>query len=161
VTEDQAKQLARSHFKKAYEFQMKGQLASAIEAYKLSIDIFPTSEAHTYLGWTHSFKGHYDDAISECHKAIKLDPEFGNPYNDLGAYLIEKGRYDEAIPWLKKAISAKRYDNYCYPHYNLGRAYERKSNWRRAMKCYEASVKANPKYTLGIKALNCLKALFN
>ena len=32
-----------------------------------------------------------------------MDPDFGNPYNDIGAYLIEMGRLDEAIPWLEKA----------------------------------------------------------
>jgi hypothetical protein len=32
-----------------------------------------------------------DDAITECHHAIEVDPDFGNPYNDIGAYLIEQG----------------------------------------------------------------------
>lgn len=58
-------------------------------------------------------------------------------------------------------MTAKRYDNYCYPHYNLGRVYEQKGNWLEALKCYEASLKANSNYTLARKALNRLKALFN
>jgi len=33
-----------------------------------------------------------------CKLAIGLDPDFGNPYNDIGAYLIELGQFDEAIP---------------------------------------------------------------
>ena len=161
MTEEEAKKIAQEIFRKAYDLQMAGELEEAIEQYKRSIEIFPTAEAHTFLGWTYSFQGHYEEAISECKEAIKIDPEFGNPYNDIGAYLIERGRLDEAIPWFQKAMVAKRYDSYCYPHYNLGRVYEQKGNWREALKCYEGSLKVNPDYTLARKALNRLKAILN
>src|SRR5207253_8419965 len=42
----------------------------------------------------------------ECKKAIAVDPTFGNPYNDIGAYLIERGEHAQAIPWLEKAIAS-------------------------------------------------------
>ena len=161
MTEDEAKKTAQDIFRKAYDLQMSGDLEDAIEQYKKSIEIFPTAEAHTFLGWTYSFQGRYEDAIVECKEAIKIDPDFGNPYNDIGAYLIERGKFDEAIPWFKKAMSAKRYDSYCYPHYNLGRVYEKKGKWQQALDCYETSLKANPDYTLAQKALNHLRALFN
>ncbi len=161
MTEEEAKKIAQEIFRKAYDLQIAGELEDAIEQYKRSIEIFPTPEAHTFLGWTYSFQRRYEEAISECKEAIKLDPEFGNPYNDIGAYLLEKDHLDEAIPWFQKAMAAKRYDSYCYPHYNLGRVYERKGNWREALKCYEGSLKANPNYTLARKALNRLKAILN
>ena len=161
MTEDEAKKIAQDIFRKAYDLQMSGELEDAIDQYKRSIEIFPTPEAHTFLGWTYSFQGRYEDAIQECKEAIKLDPEFGNPYNDIGAYLIEKGKLDEAIPWFRKAMGAKRYDSYCYPHYNLGRVYEKKGNWPEALRCYEASLKANSEYSLARKAFNRLRALFN
>ncbi|NIO09761.1 MAG: tetratricopeptide repeat protein, partial [Deltaproteobacteria bacterium] len=46
---------------------------------------FPTAEAYTFLGWTYSFMGQLNEAIEECQRAITLDPDFGNPYNDIGA----------------------------------------------------------------------------
>jgi Tfp pilus assembly protein PilF len=79
--------------------------------------------AHTFLGWAYSFQGKIDEAIQECEIAIQIDPDFGNPYNDIGVYLIEKGEYDEAIPWLTKAMEAKRYEPRHYPHINLSRVY--------------------------------------
>ena len=161
MTEEEARKIAFDIFRKAYDLQMAGELDTAIEEYKRSIEIYPTAEAHTFLGWTYSFQGRYEDAISECKEAIKVDPDFGNPYNDIGAYLIEKGRLDEAIPWFKKAMGAKRYDSYCYPHYNLGRVYEQKGNWKSALKCYEDSLKANPDYALAQRALNRLHGLMN
>ena len=148
-------------FQRAYKHQMKGELDVAVRFYRQSIEMFPTAEAYTFLGWTYSFMGKYDEAIAECHKAIQVDPDFGNPYNDIGAYLIEKGRFDEAIAWLEKATHAKRYDSYCFPHYNLGRIWEIKGDWDQAIQCYENALKSNPDYTPARRAMNGLKGLLN
>ncbi len=153
--------IALEHFQTAYEHQMKGELSEAVALYKKSIDMHPTAEAHTFLGWTYSFMGKYDDAIQECHKAIQVDPEFGNPYNDIGAYLIEKGRLDEAVPWLEKATKAKRYESYCFPHLNLGRIWEKKGRWSAAMEEYRLALKENPNYVLAARALKRLQTMSN
>ena len=155
------KEEAVNIFRKAYEHQMQGEFDQAEALYRKSIEIFPTAEAYTFLGWTYSLMGKYDDAITECRKAIQVDPDFGNPYNDIGAYLIEKGRPEEAIPWLEKAIVAKRYDSYCFPHYNLGRVWETKGEWVKALECYQRALKANADYTLADRALNRLQGLLN
>ncbi len=85
-------------WQEAYRYQMEGDLEQAIEYYKRSIAMHPTAEAHTYLGWTYSFQERLEEAIAECHRAIEIDPEFGNPYNDIGVYLMQQGKLDEAIP---------------------------------------------------------------
>ena len=161
MAEENDQKLAIEYFQRAYAHQLKGELDEAIEFYKKSIAILPTAEAHTFLGWTYSFLGRYDDAITECHRAIEIDPDFGNPYNDIGAYLIEQGALDEAIPWLEKAMLAVRYESYCFPHYNLGRVYERKHQWRKAIECYRDSLQQNPDYTLARAALRRLQARMN
>jgi Tfp pilus assembly protein PilF len=107
----------------AYRKQMGGDYASAIELYKGSIAEYPTAEAHTFLGWTYSFQGRFDEAIQECKIAIGVDPDFGNPYNDIGSYLVHLGQIQEAIPWLEKAKLAPRYEPRHFPYLNLGRIY--------------------------------------
>ena len=62
--------IALEHFQKAYEHQMKGELEEAVDLYKKSIDIHPTAEAYTFLGWTYSFMGRYDAAIEECRRTL-------------------------------------------------------------------------------------------
>src|SRR5216117_1371208 len=116
---------------------MNGEFEEAAELYKKSIEAFPMAEAYTFLGWTYSFMGRVDDAIAECHKAIEVDPTFGNPYNDIGAYLLQKNQPDEAIPWFERALQAPRYESYCFPHMNLGRAYESKKQWMKAKAAFE------------------------
>lgn len=148
-------------FRKAYEQQMKGELEEAVSLYRQSLAVHPTAEAHTFLGWTYSFMGRLNDAIEECHRAIELDPDFGNPYNDIGAYLIEKGELDEAIPWFQKAMQAKRYESPAFPHLNLGRVYERKGNWTEAIAAYKQALALNPDYVLAKKSLGRLISMLN
>ena len=73
----------------------KGDLDKAIELYRNSIAYYPTADAHTYLGWMYSKQGRLEEAIEECHMAIEVDDEFGNPYNDIGCYLMQLGEFDE------------------------------------------------------------------
>ncbi len=152
---------ARELFLRAYQAQMHGDLERAEQDYRRSIEIEPSAEAHTFLGWTYSMQKRYDEAISECRKAIAVDPEFGNPYNDIGAYLIEQGKLDDALPWLEKATRARRYESPCFPHYNLGRVWERKGLWPRALECYERALECKADYLLAQRALLRLRANFN
>jgi len=108
---------------RAYERQTAGALEDAVRLYKASIDEHATAEAHTFLGWTYSFQGRYEEAIDQCKIAIRIDPNFGNPYNDIGSYLIHLGRVDQAIPWLEQAKKATRYEPRHFPYLNLYRAY--------------------------------------
>ena len=71
---------------------MEGKLDRAIEDYQRSIAVHPTAEAHTVLGWTLSFQGRLAEATAECLRAIEIDPHFGNPYNDIGVYLMQQGK---------------------------------------------------------------------
>ena len=144
-------------FHEAYRFQMQGKLDEAVRLYRDSISAHPTAEAHTFLGWTYSFQGRYEEAIAECQRAIAVDPEFGNPYNDIGAYLIGLGRLDEAVPWLERATSARRYEAYHYPHFNLGRVYLSKGMLKKALDEFQQALAIEPKYTLARQAIEAVE----
>jgi tetratricopeptide (TPR) repeat protein len=161
MDEMEERERAMELFEIAYQCQMEGELELAIDYYKQSIEVYPTAEAYTFLGWAYSFTGRYRDAIAECEKAIATDPDFGNPYNDIGAYLIELGRYDEAIPYLEKAIIAKRYEALHYPHYNLGRVWEKKGMWFEAIKEYTKALELRSDYQLALRSRARLRAQMN
>lgn len=133
-------------FDRAFKHQMRGEYGHAISLYERSIEVHPTAEAYTFLGWTYSMIDQYHEAIDACHKAIELDPDFGNPYNDIGSYLVELGRPQEAIPWLEKAIAAPRYESPQYPHMNLGRVYERLGDYQSALAYYNRALEIAPLY---------------
>ncbi len=152
---------AEFYFKDGYRLQMNGDLEGAIAAYKRSIELYPTAEAHTFLGWAYSFQGRIDEAIKECETAIQIDPDFGNPYNDIGVYLIEKGEYDEAIPWLQKAMAAKRYEPRHYPHMNMGRVLVRKGRYQEAIKELKKALAIEPNYPAARIELHKLLGMLN
>ena len=94
--------LAIKIFQDAYRLQLAGDLDSAANLYRRSIEIHPTAEAHTYLGFAYKHQGRLEEAIAECERAIAVDPTFGNPYNDIGAYLIEAGPRRRGHPLARK-----------------------------------------------------------
>ena len=128
----------------AMNHQMAEELGEAIRLYKESIALCPTADAHTYLGWAYSFQGRIDEAIAQCEIAIQLDPEFGNPYNDIGVYLMQQQKLDEAVPWLEKAKQAKRYEPRHFPYLNLGRVYAAKGMLQKALEEFRGALKLNP-----------------
>ena len=148
-------------WKEAYRRQMEGNLERAIELYRRSIDVFPTAEAHTYLGWTLSFQGKLEEAARECRRAIEIDPDFGNPYNDIGCYLMQEGKLDEAIPWLEKAKQAKRYEPRHFPYMNLARIRLRQNRWWDALHEFESAVRLAPGDVELRRALHSLRARLN
>ena len=152
---------ARQRLEEAFAAQMEGDYERAVELYQSSLELHPTAEAHTFLGWTYHYQGKLLDAISECKRAIELDPDFGNPYNDIGAYMIELGQFDEAIPWLQQAVEARRYEPRHFPHYNMGRAYLGKEMYGAAMRCFQESISIEPRYSLARQALESLRRLVN
>jgi tetratricopeptide (TPR) repeat protein len=130
--------------KRAMDHQMAGELEESIRLYKESIALFPTADAHTYLGWAYSFQGKLDDAIAQCEIAIQIDPEFGNPYNDIGVYLMQQQQLDEAVPWLEKAKKAKRYEPRHFPYLNLGRVYVAKGMLQKALEEFRGALRLDP-----------------
>lgn len=156
-----ARARAEELWREAYSQQLNGELADAIALYQASLEIYSTAEAHTFLGWCYSFLNRYEDAITECLKAIEIDPAFGNPYNDIDAYLVEQGRHREAIEWLERATRAARYESPHFPWMNLGRVYEAIGPWHEAVRCYRAAISIEPDYRVAKDALKALIARLN
>jgi tetratricopeptide (TPR) repeat protein len=160
VDQDAGRQAER-YFRDAHAAQMRGDLDEAVALYRKSLACVPTAEAHTFLGWTLSFRGDYEGAIQECRRAIEVDPEFGNPYNDIGSYLIALGRPQEAVPWLRKAIGAPRYEPRHYPHVNLARVYAKLGQLDAAIAEIRAALAIAPQYRPARVELHRLLGLLN
>jgi Tfp pilus assembly protein PilF len=152
---------AERHFREGYEAQVRGDLDAAITHYRQSIAAVPTAEAHTFLGWALSHRGDYAGAIRECQAAITVDPDFGNPYNDIGSYLIALGRHDEAISWLRRAMAAPRYEPRHYPHVNLARVWVKQGKIDDAIAELRRALLFEPHYRPARAELHRLLGLLN
>jgi protein-L-isoaspartate O-methyltransferase len=90
------------------------------EAFRLA----PTAESATFLGWALSEMDDAWGALGWCRKAIETDAALGNPWNDIGAILMQMDQPAAAVPWLAAATRSQRYDAPGHPWSNLARAHE-------------------------------------
>ena len=140
---------------------MAGDLEEAVHLFTRSLELKPSAEAYTFRGWAHSFEGRLDEAIEDCRKAIATDPTFGNPYNDIGCYLMEQGKNAEAVPWFEKAKSAPRYEPRHFPYLNLGRLYASRGEVAEALAEFEGALALNPGDMVAVRFLEALRLRVN
>ncbi len=115
--------VAHQLWQQGLKTQLDGNVDEAMSLYERSLQLHETAEAWTFLGWGLSFQGRLKEAIEACFRAIEIDQHLGNPYNDIGAYLAEQEREDEAILWFGRAKEAGRYDTPQFPYLNLARIF--------------------------------------
>lgn len=120
------------YFRMGYVSHVNGDLRAAAEWYACSIDMSPSAEGHTYLAKVLCQLGELDAAIAECRTALKIDPEFGNAWNDLGAYMLEKRRFKDAAKFLDRASRSRNFDHREVSHFHLARCYLQKGMLVRA-----------------------------
>ena len=152
---------AKQLFQEAYDAQQAHDYERAIELYQRSINVHPTAEAHTFLGWVYSFQSRYDEAIAECLEAIRVDETLGNPYNDIGSYLLAQGDTYGSVRWFKRALLAPRYESYAFPHFNLGRIYETRKRYLDAARHYGKALEQQPEFSEAAAGLHRMQALLN
>jgi tetratricopeptide (TPR) repeat protein len=156
-TRKRAKQL----FDRGMDAVSKGNFHVARESFRSSAELFATAEAVTFWGWMEFQLGDAESAIRLCQRAIAIDPDFGNPYNDIGSYLISQGKIDEATEWLEKAKQAKRYDARHYPHMNLARIYTVKGMPVTALGELEEARQLAPLDTEVLKMIDAIRLVLN
>ncbi|MEZ0229644.1 MAG: tetratricopeptide repeat protein [Planctomycetota bacterium] len=152
---------AKENLERGYRLALEGSLDGAVESYRRSIALAPSSEAHTLLACALSQAGRVDEAIAECREAIRLDPELGNAWSDLGAYYIEKGEDDRAASYLVRANGKTRFERSHTVHANLGRAHWKQGLLMRALHEFRAAVALEPRDLTAKKSIREILRNFN
>ena len=140
---------------------MAGDWDEAVSLFTQSLELRPTAEAYTFRGWAYSFAGRVEEAIEECRKAIATDPSFGNPYNDIGCYLMEQGKLEEAASWFERAKQAPRYEPRHFPYLNLGRLHAARGELAEAVAEFEGALVESPGDPIALQFLESLKYKVN
>ena len=140
-------------FRMAQALQIEGDVDRALILYEKSLRLHATAEAHANLGWAKSTRGLLDDAVAHCKKAIALDPDFPNAWNDIGAYLVDMSEPDEALFYLKRATRMANNPAPCFPQYNLYRAYLDLGDRMRAIAHLNEALAADSEFAPAVEAL--------
>ena len=48
--------------------------------------------------------GKWDEALAECHEALRIDPSYAHAHSNLGVVLLSLGRRDEAVAEFREAL---------------------------------------------------------
>ena len=142
-------------------FVTENKLNEARECYRKSVELYPTADAYTYLGWLITYDGLYVEAMELCFKAIELDPDFGNPYNDIGVYLLRLGKLESSIKWFERAIKASRYEPRHFPHINLVQVYLKQGKLSKAYTHLEIVLDYDPNHEQSRKLKSLLEPIVN
>jgi tetratricopeptide (TPR) repeat protein len=87
-------------------YSLIGQIDKALTECKIAVDLAPNSaSARTWYGAVLAKAGQYDMAVQELEQAVRRDPMAGTwVLRFLGGAYSSKGRHEEAISTLKRAI---------------------------------------------------------
>lgn len=143
------------------EVLLSGDVDGAIDLFTRSLDVEETAEGYTFRGWAYSHQGRLDEAIAECRLAIETDPTFGNAYNDIGCYLLQQGKTDEAVAWFENAKRAERYDARHFPFLNLGRIWFGRGMVGESLHEFEEALRLHPGDPVALAFLERLRYCVN
>ncbi|MGB2578845.1 tetratricopeptide (TPR) repeat protein [Elusimicrobium simillimum] len=88
-------------------------------------------------------KQNYEKAEKYCKLAIKKDPKFTWPYNNMCSIKTSQGKMTEAMEYCQKAIEIN--PNYVNAYTNLGNAREHLGDHRGAIESYNLALDIDPK----------------
>lgn len=106
--------------------------------------VFKEADFFVASGIAYGGAGKLDQAIADLLKAVELNPQAHDAYNNLGLYYNDKGEDEKAIASLRKAIEIK--PEFEKAFYNLGNIYAKKGDYQTAIENYNKAVALDPKY---------------
>ncbi len=92
-------------------------------------------------------------AIDFFQKAINVDPDYADAYNNIGYAHTKSGKFEAAIPFYKKAVSNLFYATPEKAFFNMGKSYYRLGRYDEAAAAYKEAIKRAPGFDLPYQGL--------
>ena len=108
-------------------------------------------ESLFYLGLIENQKGNFHQALALYYRAILVNPDYGNPCNEIGVILLRHGKEREAVFWLKRSIRCMVNDAPHIPLYNLATLYKIWNRPERSLQYLYKAIKLMPDFKEAIK----------
>jgi tetratricopeptide (TPR) repeat protein len=131
---------AAGHFNLAAEFRARGDVKSAIAAYRRAIALDSTAVlAYSNLGAVLQSTGELGEAERLYRKTVQMRPDYPLAWNNLGIVLYKRGDVPGAVAALRRATELARGDAGAV--YNLGRIYQQATMPDSARACFDRAFK--------------------
>ncbi|MEG4322807.1 MULTISPECIES: tetratricopeptide repeat protein [unclassified Microcoleus] len=117
--------------------------AKAIDSGKpLTVVNSVSTEAYIKQAESYYAQGKFEEAITECKRAIEMKPEEAIAYKILGNATQAMGKVDAARYWYAKALEID--PNFAEIHANLGSIYARHKQWQKSINSYQKALDLKP-----------------
>lgn len=157
---EQRAQSAEIHYDLGTNLMNAGNTQGALQEYLLAQQEAPDlPQVHNALGLLYGFSFN-QPAEAEAHfkKAVELQKDFSEAYNNHGALLLARGRFADAIPLLEKALGNPLYSGRAIAESNLGWALYKTGAVDKGVGRIRASLLVAPKYCKGWRQLGTIYA---
>lgn len=133
----------------ARELDAKGREAEAASHYERARQEDPTLALEHRLAVLYDRQGQDDRAQAEYRKALEREPNNASLHNDFGYFHYQRGRYNEAEKWLRKATELDAPSGRAWV--NLGLALAHQGRDAESLQAFgKALPPAEAKYNLGV-----------
>ena len=89
-------------------------------------------------------QGMLDEAIASYRRAVELQPNYPDAFNNIGVVLTTQGKLDEAAMYLQQALAAD--PQHADAHNNLGNVLKEQGRLEEAAYYYDEAVKCRPSF---------------
>lgn len=136
-------QKAIAHYKLGVSYINENNTQPAFIEFQKAYELNPNDkEVLNAIGYIYLLKlEDFQKAIDFFKKAIKVDPDFPEAYNNLGIAYEKTGRLNDAIDSYKKALSNLMYRTPEKAYYNLGMLYYRLEKYDEAINVHKEALK--------------------
>jgi tetratricopeptide (TPR) repeat protein len=157
IPTDKERQGAQIHYDLGVHAQESDPRAAFAE-FETSLGLDPDfPEAHNAIGVVlHLAYSRPEEAIVHYRRAIELRPSFSEAKTNLANLYLDQKRYDEAITLYEEALNDMRYSTPFIAQGNLGWAFYKKGETKKAIDQIKAAVTTNPRFCLGHKNLGII-----
>jgi tetratricopeptide (TPR) repeat protein len=148
-------QNASAHYRIGVGYLSENKVQQAFVEFQRAYELNPNNkEVLNAIGIIYLL--YYDEtekSVDFFQRAIKVDPDYAEAYNNLG-YAHEKlGKFDAAVPFYKKAVSNLIYATPEKAFVNMGRTYYRMGRYDDAVTAYKEAIKRAPNLDLSYMGL--------
>lgn len=150
VGNEEEVQQAAAHYKLGLSYRNENKIQNAFIEFQKAYDLNPNDKDNlNAIGLIYLLD--FDEipkAMEFFEKAIRVDPDFSDAYNNLGYAYQTSGDFETALSYYRKAASNVLYATPEKTYFNMGNSYYRIGRYEEAIHAFKQAIKRAPKIHL-------------
>lgn len=149
----------QSFFFEGQKALSEGQQEAALKFFEKAKNFQETAEVMTFMARCHVLDQNQSEVYPLLIKALRIDPQYGPAYNEMGVHLLKEKKNAEALAWFQKAKRATQFTNRESAYINTGRAYMAMNQFEEALEEFRNAYALYPQNDKLLGTIEHLKQL--